>query len=321
MSWMESMLFWPRRFLVVLTALLAVSAGWAEVVVTRPFTGITLVRRTDTAPRAVTMHVVLVDLGAPGLSFRLSAPSGARDTVRQTTLDFLRQEKAQVAVNVHFFVPFPTTDTEVDVVGLAVSDGVVYSPFEPQPVATGYPDQSFAIVPFGPAMNIDRANRVTFVTRREVSVDRTGVRRSEPLWNAFSGSAQIVTAGVKTIPNYTGVAGGLRESKTYSAAKSWYDIPRARTAAGLTADGRTLVLFTVDQAAGSGGMAVGEVADVLIREFRVENALNLDGGGSTALAMEDPATREARLVNVPSDGPKGRAVGSSLAVFARPAAP
>jgi exopolysaccharide biosynthesis protein len=79
------------------------------------------------------------------------------------------------------------------------------------------------------------------------------------------------------------------------------------------------VLFTADQAAGSLGMTVGEVADVLLREFGVENALNLDGGGSTALAMHDPATGVARLVNVPSDGAAGRAVGSSLVVFARPA--
>jgi len=309
----------PRRLLFLLAGLCAAVVSAAEVTRTRPFAGVTLVRRTDTAPRAVTMHAALVDLRAPGLAFRLSGPAGKRDAVRQTTLDFLRQEKAQLAINVHFFVPFPTTDTEVDLVGLAVSEGVVYSGFEPQPVGPGYPDQSFAIIPEGPAINIDRANRVTFLTHREVAVDRTGGRRTEPLWNAFSGSAQIVTAGVKTIPAYTNAPGGLRESKSFSAARSWYDIPRARTAAGLTPDGRTLVLFTADQAAGSLGMTVGEVADVLIREFGVENALNLDGGGSTALAMQDPATGVARLVNVPSDGPAGRAVGSSLAVFARPA--
>jgi hypothetical protein len=307
----------PRRFLFVFAGLLLVTAAWAEVTVTRPFAGITLVKRTETAPRAITMHVALIDLATPGLAFKLSAPAGARDTVRQTTLEFLKQEKAQLAVNVHFFVPYPTPDKEVDVVGLAVSEGVVYSGFEPQPVGLAYPDQSFAIVPYAPAMNIDRANHVTFITRREVTVDRTGARRSEPLWNAFSGSAQIVTAGVKTIPSYTNAPGGLKDSKSFTTARSWYDIPRARTAAGLTADAKTLVLFTGDQAAGSAGMTVGEVAEVLIREFQVTNALNLDGGGSTALAMEDLATHTARLVNVPSDGPNGRAVGSSLAVFVR----
>ena len=50
----------------------------------------------------------------------------------------------------------------------------------------------------------------------------------------------------------------------------------------------------------------------------VWNALNLDGGGSTSMAMEDPATHNRSIVNVSSDNPAGRSVGSSLAVFARP---
>jgi hypothetical protein len=36
------------------------------------------------------------------------------------------------------------------------------------------------------------------------------------------------------------------------------------------------------------------------------------------MALEDPATHEAALVNASSDNPAGRRVGSSLAVFARP---
>jgi exopolysaccharide biosynthesis protein len=57
-------------------------------------------------------------------------------------------------------------------------------------------------------------------------------------------------------------------------------------------------------------MTVGEVADVLIRDYGVYQALNLDGGGSTTLAIDGV------LVNASSDNAKGRSVGSSLAVFA-----
>ncbi len=64
-------------------------------------------------------------------------------------------------------------------------------------------------------------------------------------------------------------------------------------------------------------MTVGEVADVLIREG-VWDALNLDGGGSTTLAIESPISKTARIVNVSSDNPNGRPVGSNLAVFALP---
>jgi hypothetical protein len=38
---------------------------------------------------------------------------------------------------------------------------------------------------------------------------------------------------------------------------------------------------------------------------------------STSLAMADPVTGAARLVNTSSDNPAGRSVWSSLAVFAR----
>jgi hypothetical protein len=115
--------------------------------VTRPFRGVTLVTRSDTSPVHLRSHVVLVDLAAPGLAFKLTPPGGGRDTVRQTTLGFLLQKKAQVAINAHFFVPFPSDDTEVELVGLAASLGKVYSPFERQPVGPGYPDQSNAIIP------------------------------------------------------------------------------------------------------------------------------------------------------------------------------
>jgi exopolysaccharide biosynthesis protein len=66
------------------------------------------------------------------------------------------------------------------------------------------------------------------------------------------------------------------------------------------------------------GMTLAEVATTLVRDYAVWNALNLDGGGPTSLAMEDPVTHAPFLANVSSDNPAGRAVGSSLAVFASP---
>jgi len=51
---------------------------------------------------------------------------------------------------------------------------------------------------------------------------------------------------------------------------------------------------------------------MLIRDYSVYDALNLDGGGSTTLAMDD------RIVNAPSDRGGVRKVASSLAVFAQP---
>ena len=70
------------------------------------------------------------------------------ETFRQTTLDFLKQEHAQLAVNVHFFLPFPSTDPAADLIGLAASNGTLYSAFET-------PVQSYAIVDHAPAINTD----------------------------------------------------------------------------------------------------------------------------------------------------------------------
>jgi exopolysaccharide biosynthesis protein len=53
---------------------------------------------------------------------------------------------------------------------------------------------------------------------------------------------------------------------------------------------------------------------MLIKDFAVWDALNLDGGGSTSMAMEGDGG-VAKLVNVSMDG-AGRKVGSNLAVFA-----
>jgi exopolysaccharide biosynthesis protein len=63
-------------------------------------------------------------------------------------------------------------------------------------------------------------------------------------------------------------------------------------------------------------MRLSELAALLNREFGAWDALNLDGGGSTTMAMEDVNGVPA-IVNVSSDNPLGRQVATSLAVFAR----
>jgi hypothetical protein len=302
------------RITVVLTLIAA--PLWAQTRVTRPFAGLTYIDRAESLPRPLHMHIVQVDLTTPGLRFKVSPPSGSRETVRQTTLEFLRTEKAQAAINSHFFLPFPSQDTESWLIGLAASEGVVYSAFEA-------PEQSFAIVADAPAVNIDAQNRATIVHRDPSDPTGTRVREAVALWNVVSGSAQIVSGGAVTIPEYADAthANGLLTpggpGHRYSNQYSWYDVPTARSALGLSRDGRTLTMFTVDVRGDSQGMLVGEVARWLIRDYGVWNAINLDGGGSTSLALEDPQTGVARIVNTSSDNPNGRSVASSLAVFAR----
>jgi len=313
----------PTRVGVLLALAAAVLLGESsgattarQAAVTEPFVGVRYIDRAEAMPRAIRMHVVLIDLNAPGIRFKLSAPAGTKEVVRQTTLEFLKAQGAQIAVNAHFFWPWPSTEPDAEVIGIAASEGRVFSAFEA-------PVQSYAIVADAPGLNIDASNRATIVHRDRTTADGRSVVEPVTLWNTVAGSAQIVTAGAVTIPTYASPAdraGVLTPGgpASYSNERSWYAAVNARTAIAISRDGRTLTLFTVDARGGSAGMTVREVAEVLIKDYGAWDALNLDGGGSTSMAMVDPQTGVARLVNSPADGIAGRAVGSSLAVFAAP---
>lgn len=73
-----------------------------------------------------------------------------------------------------------------------------------------------------------------------------------------------------------------------------------RTAAGVTADGKTLILLVVDgRSIRSRGASAFELA-TLMKEFGAHSALNLDGGGSTTLVARDE-TGTLKVINSPSD--------------------
>jgi len=286
----------------------------ASQIVTNPFVGITLITRMETVPRNETMHIALIDLTAPGLHFELTPAGGTLEDVRQTTTAFLNQEHAQLAINSHFFLPFPSTDPNAMIIGIGASNGNVYSAFES-------PVQSYALVTNAPGLNIDQFNNASIVHDDTNFADGKHVQESVTLWNTVAGSAQIITNGVSTIPEYIDAAhpDGLLTPggpASYSNSNSWYNLTNARTVIGLSQDNKTMFLFTVDNAGGSRGMTLGEVAALLIGDYGVYNALNLDGGGSTSMAMQNPASGNGALINSSSDSPGGRSVASNLAIFA-----
>src|SRR5882724_3898772 len=267
---------WSRRVYVSVFLVCAWITGLqGSTIVENPFVGVTLITRTETLPRTESMHIVEIDLSAPGIGFKLTPPGGTLETVRQTTLSYLNQEHAQLAINSHFFLPFPSSDPNAMLIGLAASNGNVYSAFE---MAV----QSYAIVTNAPALNIDASNHASIVNDDTSFADGKHVLGGATLWNSVSGSAQIITNGVNTIPVYvdsTHPNGLLTPGgpANYSNSNSWYNLANSRTVIGLSQDSRTLFLFTVDNAGGSRGMSLPEVADLLIHDYGVYNALNLDG--------------------------------------------
>jgi hypothetical protein len=76
-----------------------------------------------------------------------------------------------------------------------------------------------------------------------------------------------------------------------------------RTAAGVSRDGRTLMLLVVDgrQPGWSIGATLPELATMMI-EAGAWNAVNLDGGGSSAMWHREPGAAAGRVLNRPSDG-------------------
>ena len=87
-----------------------------------------------------------------------------------------------------------------------------------------------------------------------------------------------------------------------------------RTAAGIARAGKRLLLVTVDgrRKPYSDGMTLRELA-VLMQALGAEEAINLDGGGSTTMVIAN-ASGVPRVVNVPSDSAGERPVGNALAV-------
>lgn len=85
--------------------------------------------------------------------------------------------------------------------------------------------------------------------------------------------------------------------------------PHPRTAAALSMDGKTLFLVVVEgRTEDAAGVTLPELAAFLHDELGACQAMNLDGGGSSAMWIRD------RIVNRPSDGVE-RKVGNHLGLI------
>jgi hypothetical protein len=229
-----------------------------------PFPGVSYVRWEKPAPEPQVAHIVLIALDTPGLRF-LTTPSNGdeapRETWCETTYEFVKKTGAQIGINGNYFIYDKEMHTEL--IGLAVSDGAVVSPWDK------------SISRYG--LNISKDNRVAFVERPENAEGTTVTKPDTELYNAVSGRPML-----------------LRDGKILVEAEGGERHPR--TGIGLTGDNK-LMLFVADgrQPSHSVGMTFHEMATVMLEHGAV-NALALDGGGSSTLVLADP---EPRVVNVP----------------------
>ena len=102
------------------------------------FEGVEYIRDVRSSPRPMVIHVIKVDLKADGIRILVTPgnPKDERPLAARTTSKFLDEFKLQIAINGDGFEPwhsnapwdyYPHYGDPVDVIGLAASQGEVYS--------------------------------------------------------------------------------------------------------------------------------------------------------------------------------------------------
>ncbi len=132
-----------------------------------------------------------------------------------------------------------------------------------------------------------------------------------------------ITPGWQTV---TQAIGG-RELLLLNGATDIYPHPpiadehQPRTAIGVTATGGVILAVVDGRSAGtSTGVTDAELASLLAGQGAV-NAINLDGGGSTAMSVRQPGDGVVSVINHPSDGSERPSSNSLLLFSAAPTGP
>jgi len=255
------------------------------------FEGVTYTRRVFRSDGVFVLHAVRVDLQAAGVGVFVTPPNGEgpADLSARTTSRFLEEFDLQVAVNAAFFYPWSPGD---------VLDDAYPLPGDPVHACGTHVSEGNVYGDRNPrytAMNFMPDGTVTLGT--------------------VETAAQHAVAGLQVF---------LREGEV-DAEPGRLAAPHdrsPRTAIAIDATGRHLMLFVVDgrQPNYSEGVSLGRLGRIIRDEFGGHTAINLDGGGSSTLVVED-ATGAAKLLNSPIHRrvPPGqeRAVANHLGVFAK----
>ena len=201
------------------------------------------------------VHALRIDLLDPDVEFFSTSAitdnylDGSRETAGLTTSHFLVNYGLQAAINANYFSPCCSQPegAPFDVFGLAISEGMVVSAQDSSEYAA--------------SMTITNSNIPTVISPNWPPTDTGGIH------TAVSGKYPLIVQGVNV-----GTDGEVHP----------------RTALGYSMDKRYLILMTIDgrQPGYSDGSADANTASWMIR-FGAYDAVNLDGGGSTTMAVSD----------------------------------
>jgi hypothetical protein len=292
-----------RRFLklsllLLLALVLLPASGYIGLLWSRPartdkqaflFRGVHYSRQARREPRPLLIHLVEIDLTAPGIGF-LVTPGDAGselDYLARTTSEFLTEHRLQLAINGSFFKPFyvntiwdyyPHRGDPVDATGLSIANGRTYSPASPAiPALCLWPGQA-----------------------------RIRLRCPPQTTNALAGGALLLVNGASVV-----------RARPYTV-----DDLHPRTAVAVDESGTRLWLVVVDgrQPGYSEGVTMAELAEIVLA-LGAESGLNLDGGGSTTLVMAGPFGPQTLDAPIHTRLPmRQRPVANHLGVYALPLA-
>lgn len=290
-----------RLSIVVLILTLLPLAVYARLLFGRPartpvqrdlFQGVTYQREVRNQPRPIVMHIVGVDLTAPGVEVvvspgvPLSEPSNQARA--QTTSEFLTAAQAQIAINGSFFFPFeentpwdylPHSGDRVTVIGEAIAEGIIYA------------QQKH---PWRPICFLD-SGKVIIAAKTTCP---------EATQSALSGGPTLLADG--------------RPKRTMKLNND--DKAYGRMMVATNKAGTYLWLIAIDgkQPFYSRGVTLAEAAE-LLQALGAENALNLDGGGSTTLVRS--RNGQPQLLNSPVHTKipmRERPVANQIGIYAQP---
>lgn len=241
-------------------------------------------RRVHYVPRTLVAHIVTVDLSCKNIKVMVTPPvKGDKENPlrARTTSQFAQEFGVQVAIN---------------------GDG--FTPWWSKSVFDYYPHLGDPISPNGFAASRARGygeskGPTLFVNEYKDATFGTPYRK---IYNAISGQSWLVK-DKQPVPD-------LNDIRT-----------APRTAIGLDGPGTRLIMIVVDgrQPFYSDGVTVQEMAELMIY-YGGDNAINLDGGGSSTLVIQDPKTGQYRVMNSPIDNGipgRERPVGNHFGILAQ----
>ncbi len=245
----------------------------AASITNHPFPGISWWEEKRSDPP---MHwfVAKIDLKHPALRLRV-APGGPDpdgpgpwQTILARPSSIAEREHFDLVINGDFFTHRKLTDAEK-----------TNSP----PVPVWGSAQGTAVTD-GRVWSISATNKPCLVVHknRKLTIEMLS-RPNKDDWQVVAGNALLVTNGA-----------AIRHATT---------VRNPRTAVGLDRKAKHLIILIVDgrKKAEAVGMSYDELAAEFLR-LGCWEALNLDGGGSSVIALREPGTANYRLLNSPTDG-------------------